>query len=91
MVPFITDDLLDSWSGNTLAEWARQNGDIGVRDALLRWHFRMCVLANMKGEGEQIWDYQDDRDVAGAVLDQDPSGEQFALEVTSRLAHQGYT
>lgn len=92
MVLFETDVLerIQQCSGNTMAEWARQNGNVGVRDELLRWHLRMCVLANMKGAGEPAWDYEDADDIAGAVLAEDPSGEQFALEVSSRLLRQGY-
>lgn len=90
MVPFIiTDAVVESYGANTMAEWARENGDVGVRDNLLRWHLRMCVFANMKGAGEPVWDYEDAHDIAGAVLSEDPSGEQFALEVSSRLARRG--
>ena len=84
-------DAIENCNGNTMAEWARQNGDVGVRDELLRWHLRMCVLANMKEAGEPLWDYGDADDNAGAVLSEDPSGERLALEVSARLAHQGYT
>ena len=73
-----------------MVEWARENGDLGVRDSLLRWHFRMCVLSNMRGQGDPIGDYEDFQDVVGRIMSEDPSGKLLSLEVTDRLAQQGY-
>ena len=58
-----------------------------VSDDLLRWHFRQCVLANMRGVGEPIFeaDFPDGTDMM-ATLRTEPYGrERFEMELASRL------
>ena len=73
-----------------MEEWTRENRDLDVRDSLLRWHFRMCVLSNTRGQGEPIWDYEGFQDDMDRIMSEDPSGTLLSLEVTDRLAQQGY-
>ena len=75
-----------------MSETAQENEIHGVRDSLLRWHFRQCVFANMRGAGEPIWDYDwsDSGDVVGRVLAADKSGQRMGDEVAARLACTEY-
>ncbi|KAI5310562.1 hypothetical protein KEM55_005318 [Ascosphaera atra] len=51
---FCTDFKID---GLTLQEVCRKNNDPNrVSDAILRWHFRQAVLANMRGVGEPTFE-----------------------------------
>jgi hypothetical protein len=46
-------------AGQVLRASARNPPDSNdrVSDNALRWHFRQSVLANMKGAGQERWDY----------------------------------
>ncbi|KAK6499483.1 hypothetical protein TWF506_004113 [Arthrobotrys conoides] len=85
------------YHGNHMSIAARENGDTGVRDALLSWHFRQCVLANMRGAGEPTWDYgpNEGGDVVGRLLSSDHVSPDQAMarlgeEVGARLALTSY-
>lgn len=76
-------------SGNQLSITARENGEQGARDNLLSWHFRQCVLANMRGAGAPVWDYDSDGpgDVVGRILTEDIHGQtRLGAEIESRLS-----
>jgi hypothetical protein len=58
-----------------------------VSDDILRWHFRQCVLANMRGRGEPVFetDFPGGTDMI-ATLRTEPYGkERFEMELESRL------
>ncbi|CUS12263.1 unnamed protein product, partial [Tuber aestivum] len=58
-----------------------------VSDQLLRWHFRQSVLANMRGEGEPIFehDFPPGTDMVGEILSGPYGQERFELEIAARL------
>lgn len=60
-----------------------------VSDALLRWHFRQAVLANMRGAGEPIFehDFPPGTDMLAELRSEpEPYGKQrFEMEMSSRL------
>jgi hypothetical protein len=58
-----------------------------VSDELLRWHFRQCVFANMRGAGEPLFetDFPPGEDMM-ATLRAEPYGkERFEMELAWRL------
>ncbi|KAK9235897.1 hypothetical protein V1525DRAFT_408607 [Lipomyces kononenkoae] len=58
-----------------------------VSDDVLRWHFRQCILANMRGAGEPVFetDFPPGTDMM-ATLRAEPYGkERFEMELESRL------
>ncbi|KAL1983690.1 hypothetical protein VTN96DRAFT_10119 [Rasamsonia emersonii] len=58
-----------------------------VSDEVLRWHFRQCILANMRGAGEPVFetDFPAGTDMM-ATLRAEPYGkERFEMELASRL------
>ncbi|KAL9116933.1 MAG: hypothetical protein Q9187_006534, partial [Circinaria calcarea] len=59
-------------------------------DELLRWHFRQAVLANMKGNGEPIFesDFPPGSDMMGEILEGPKPAERMEFELFSRLAVQ---
>ncbi|KAK9327574.1 HNH endonuclease-domain-containing protein [Lipomyces starkeyi] len=74
--------------GRTLDTVARNPEDErSVRDELLRWHFRQAVLANMKGNGEPVFefDFPDGTDMVGEILSGPRAGEKMEAELFSRL------
>ncbi|KAK9326102.1 HNH endonuclease-domain-containing protein [Lipomyces orientalis] len=63
------------------------SGEAGVRDILLRWHFRQAVLANMRGAGEPIFemDFPPGADMVGEILSGPEAGKRMEAELFSRL------
>ncbi|KAK9489154.1 HNH endonuclease-domain-containing protein [Lipomyces doorenjongii] len=59
----------------------------GVIDEFLRWHFRQTVLANMKGNGEPVFefDFPDGSDMVGEILGGPRAAERMESELFSRL------
>jgi hypothetical protein len=58
-----------------------------VSDEVLRWHFRQCVLANMRGAGEPVFetDFPPGTDMM-ATLRTEPYGkERFEIELEKKL------
>ena len=57
-----------------LAASAQEKRESGSRDELLRWHLRTCVLANMRGLGERMWqdDEDEDEDNVGTMVREGP-------------------
>ncbi|KAK9364654.1 HNH endonuclease-domain-containing protein [Lipomyces kononenkoae] len=58
-----------------------------VSDDVLRWHFRQCILANMRGAGEPVFetDFPAGTDMM-ATLRAEPYGKvRFEMELGSRL------
>lgn len=58
-----------------------------VSDEVLRWHFRQCVLANMRGAGEPVFetDFPPGTDMM-ATLRTEPYGkERFEMELETKL------
>lgn len=52
---------------------------------LLRWHLRMCILENMKGNaGTPGWEHDLGPDNMGEILDE-MDGERMEAELSSRL------
>ncbi|OQE90795.1 hypothetical protein PENNAL_c0011G11048 [Penicillium nalgiovense] len=69
----ITHFSYDNWGvDNRVLEYVcRKEGNSDrVADELLHWHFRQCVLANMKGDGEPVFehDFLPDADMIGEIL-----------------------
>ncbi|KAF8459624.1 HNH endonuclease-domain-containing protein [Kalaharituber pfeilii] len=62
-----------------------------VSDHLLRWHFRQCVLMNMKGAGEPIFehDFPPGVDVVGEIGLGPYGEERLRMELEARLAVVG--
>lgn len=57
-----------------------------VSPDLLRWHLRMCVLQNMKGDaGATQWEYDLGPDDIGEVMQQADAGQRMEAELFSRL------
>ncbi|KAG5287530.1 hypothetical protein I7I50_12359 [Histoplasma capsulatum G186AR] len=62
-----------------------------VSDELLRWHFRQAVLANVKGAGDPIFefDFPPGTDMLADIREGPLSKERFEMEIASRL--QGFS
>ncbi|KAK9234982.1 hypothetical protein V1525DRAFT_349180 [Lipomyces kononenkoae] len=60
----------------------------GVRDELLRWHFRQAVLANMRGAGEPLFemDFPPGTDMMGEILSGPEPGKRMEAELFSRFS-----
>ena len=60
-------------------------------DQVLRWHFRQAVLANMRGEGEPVFecDFPHGSDIVGEIMSGPKAGERMEFELFTRLA--GYS
>ncbi|KAL2816649.1 HNH endonuclease-domain-containing protein [Aspergillus cavernicola] len=56
-----------------------------VNDQCLRWHYHQAVLANMRGAGEKVWEFDHDVDEMGDLIEEDRSGELLELEFADRL------
>ncbi|KAH8147936.1 uncharacterized protein LAJ45_08037 [Morchella importuna] len=58
-----------------------------VCDALLRWHFRQSVLANMRGAGEPVFehDFPPGTDMMREIREGPCAQERFELELAARL------
>jgi len=80
-------DLL-GYNGRVLDPVCRNPADPHrVSDQLLRWHFRQSVLANMRGEGGPLFEYNFDHgtDILGETLAGPYEKERFELEMAVRL------
>ena len=73
--------------GRTLGPACRDPSDPHrVSDALLRWHYRQCVLANVRGEGEPIFDgISPGADAIQEMEDGPYAKERFEMEMSARL------
>ncbi|KAK9323923.1 HNH endonuclease-domain-containing protein [Lipomyces orientalis] len=79
---------LDGIDGRFLDPVCRDPGDERrVIDEFLRWHFRQTVLANMKGNGEPIFesDFPDGSDIVGEIVSGPRAAERMEAELFSRL------
>lgn len=58
-----------------------------VSDELLRWNFKQCVFANMRGSGEPIFehDFPLGTDMMGEIREGPYAQERFELELAARL------
>ncbi|KAK9242360.1 HNH endonuclease-domain-containing protein [Lipomyces tetrasporus] len=75
--------------GRTLDPICRDHNNAnGVRDELLRWHFRQAVLANMRGAGEPSFemDFPSGSDMMGEILSGPKAAERMEAELFSRLS-----
>jgi len=56
-------------------------------DQLLRWHFRQAVLANMRGAGEPVFefDFPPGSDMMGEIMSGPRAGDRMEFELFSRL------
>ncbi|KAK9241663.1 HNH endonuclease-domain-containing protein [Lipomyces tetrasporus] len=75
--------------GRTLDPNCRDhNNEKGVRDELLRWHFRQTVLANMRGAGEPSFemDFPPGSDMMGEILSGQEAAKRMEAELFSRLS-----
>lgn len=80
-------DLLEI-DGRTISAACRNPHDPHrVCDNLLRWHFRQCVLANMRGVGEPVFehDFPPGADMMGEIREGPHAQERFELELATRL------
>ncbi|KAF4761454.1 hypothetical protein HAV15_007750 [Penicillium sp. str.  len=86
----ITDFSANNWNvdGRILDIVCRDpNHPDRVADELLRWHFRQCVLANMKGAGEPIFkhDFPPGTDMINEIMRGPLPAQRMELELFSRL------
>ncbi|KAJ6178814.1 hypothetical protein N7519_009275 [Penicillium mononematosum] len=84
----ITHFSYDNWSvdNRVLEDVCRKEGSPDrVADELLRWHFRQCVLANMKGDGEPVFEHDLGTDMIGEILRGPYPAERMEMELYSRL------
>ncbi|RFU25229.1 hypothetical protein B7463_g11120, partial [Scytalidium lignicola] len=59
-----------------------------VSPDVLRWHFKMCVLKNLRVHaGTPQWDHDLGQDDMGEVLAQEDAGERMEAELFTRLGH----
>lgn len=82
------DPDLDGLDGRILDPVCRNPEDPHrVSDQLLRWHFRQCVLANMRGAGEPIFehDFPPGADMVGEISEGPYAKERFELDLAARL------
>ena len=71
--------------GRTLDAACRRAAD-GVPDALLRWHYRQAVLANVRGGGEPLFDgAPEGTDALREMADGPYAKERFEMEMSARL------
>ena len=78
----------DGTDGRVLDQVCRDPEDPHrVSDELLRWHFRQCVLANMRGAGEPVFehDFPPGTDMVKEISSGPYAKERFELEVAARL------
>jgi hypothetical protein len=78
----------DGWDGRILDPVCRGPADPHrVSDQLLRWHFRQSVLANMRGAGEHVFEYDfpPGTDMLKDIREGPMAQERFELELSSRL------
>lgn len=64
------------------------SSNLPVSPGLLRWHLRMCLLQQMKGNaGLPDWDWEYDLgpDDVGEILSQTDAGERMQEELAARL------
>ena len=73
--------------GRTLDAVCRDKEDPHrVSDELLRWHCRQCVLANMKGAGELLFEHDFvNKDMIKEISEGPYGKERFELELAARL------
>ncbi|KAK9368255.1 HNH endonuclease-domain-containing protein [Lipomyces kononenkoae] len=74
--------------GNVLDPGCRESeGEEGVRDELLKWHFRQTVLANMRGAGEPSFemDFPPGTDAVGEILSGPDGPKRMEAELFSRF------
>ncbi|KAK9321852.1 HNH endonuclease-domain-containing protein [Lipomyces orientalis] len=79
---------LDGIDGRALDPVCRDpNDEKRVVDEFLRWHFRQTVLANMKANGEPIFefDFPDGSDMVGEILSGPRAAKRMEAELFSRL------
>ncbi|KAK9431796.1 HNH endonuclease-domain-containing protein [Lipomyces doorenjongii] len=82
-----TDDQWDL-GGRQLDPVCRdRNSEQSARDELLRWHFRQAVLANMRGDGEPIFefDFPPGSDMVGEIMGGPEAAKRMEAEIFSRL------
>ena len=81
------DPDVDGTDGRTLDPVCRDPADPHrVSDEILRWHFRQCVLANMRGAGEALFEHDfTDRDMMKDISEGPHAKERFELELAARL------
>ena len=80
------DDMLEI-DGKVLDEVCRNPNDPHrVSDAILRWHFRQSVLANMRGAGEPIFEHDfGGQDMIAVISGERYGKERLEMEVEARL------
>jgi hypothetical protein len=81
---------VDNVDGRTLEFPCRDaNNPNHVSDDLLRWHFRMSVLANMRGAApEKAWEMDfPEGDMMGEILEGPHAAERMELELIDRLGY----
>ncbi|KAK9358503.1 HNH endonuclease-domain-containing protein [Lipomyces starkeyi] len=82
-----TDDHLNL-GGRQLDPVCRDpNSEQSARDELLRWHFRQAVLANMRGDGEPIFefDFPPGSNMVGEIMSGPEAAKRMEAELFSRL------
>jgi hypothetical protein len=74
-------------SGRQLDQQFLENPERTI-DQLLRWHFRQAVLANMKGGGMPVFefDFPPGSDILGDIRDGPMAAQRMEFELFNRLA-----
>ncbi|KAK9489836.1 HNH endonuclease-domain-containing protein [Lipomyces doorenjongii] len=84
---YFNDDLLNI-GGRRLDRVCRDPNSVqSARDELLRCHFRQAVLANMRGDGEPIFefDFPPGSDMVGEIMSGPDAAKRMEAELFSRL------
>lgn len=82
--------------GNILHPVCRQPGNpLSVIDTLLMWHYEQAVLANMRGAGEPVFefDFPPGTDMMGEIREGPQGAERMEAELFNRLYgwHEGHS
>ncbi|RPB22709.1 hypothetical protein L211DRAFT_862611 [Terfezia boudieri ATCC MYA-4762] len=83
----VFDEDIHGLDGRVLDPVCRDRNDPHrVSDELLRWHFRQCVFANMRGAGEPIFEHDfSSGDMIGVISREKYGKERLEMEVAARL------
>ena len=86
----VSDLIFSEWMGENWIQFVEIRQIHGacpsVRDELLRWHFRQSVLANMRGNGEPIFDVDfAGGDMMGEIRNGPKAAERMEVELFSRF------
>ncbi|KAL1849198.1 hypothetical protein Plec18167_009592 [Paecilomyces lecythidis] len=86
VIDFSDDELRVGGRSLSSSAFNSPNPNDRVSPDLLRWHLRMCLLRNMKGNaGTPAWESDLGPDNMGAILNEPDAGERMEVELFTRL------